>query len=123
PYYMSYYNPTMGGADKAEEVMFIGWGEGLDEAARYLNQTVDTAQATVASWYERGPFSFFYDGPTSSNRYVWEADYAVIYNHQWQRELPSRRMIAYFDTLTPIHSVWLDGINYAGVYDMRDAPP
>ena len=122
PYYLTYYNPVMGGASRAEEVMQIGWGEGLDEAARYLNRTTDPATTTVAAWYERGPFSFFYDGPSSSNRYIWETDYAVVYNHQWQRELPSRRMMAYFDTLTPIHTVHLDGLDYVKIYDMAEAP-
>ncbi len=37
PYYFSYYNPLMGGSQKAPQVMQIGWGEGLDEAACYLN--------------------------------------------------------------------------------------
>ena len=122
PYYMNYYNPVMGGPAKAEEVMFIGWGEGLDEAARYLNQITDPATTVVASWYERGPFSFFYDGTSASNRYIWEADYSVIYNHQWQRELPNRRMMAYFDTLTPVHTVNLDGIDYVKIYDMQGVP-
>lgn len=122
PYYLSYYNPVMGGAAKAENVMLIGWGEGLDEAARILNRTTDPATTTVAAWYERGPFSFFYDGPSSSNRYIWETDYAVVYNHQWQRELPSRRMMAYFDTLTPMHTVNIDGIDYVKIYAMADAP-
>lgn len=122
PYYLSYYNPVMGGAEKAPEVMFIGWGEGLDEAARYLNESTDVAQTSVASWYERGPFSFFYDGPSASNRYIWEADYAVIYNHQWQRELPSRRMLAYFDQLTPEQSIPIDGLEYVRIYNMQDAP-
>lgn len=122
PYYMSYYNPVMGGADKAEQVMFIGWGEGLDEAARYLNQLPDAATTAVASWYERGPFSFIYDGPSESNRYIWDADYSVIYNHQWQRQLPNRRMMSYFDSLEPSHIVNLDGIDYVEIYDMREAP-
>jgi hypothetical protein len=123
PYYMSYYNPVMGGPAKAPEVMFIGWGEGLDEAARWLNAHTDIATTTVASWYERGPFSFFYDGASESNRYIWEADYSVVYNHQWQRELPNRRMLNYFDTLTPVHSIDVDGIEYVRIYDMRAAPP
>jgi hypothetical protein len=122
PYYLSYYNPVMGDKQRAEEVMLIGWGEGLDEAARYLNEIADPATTTVASWYERGPFSFFYEGASSSNRYIWETDYAVVYNHQWQRELPSRRMMAYFDTLTPIHTINIDGIDYVKIYDMADAP-
>jgi hypothetical protein len=122
PYYLSYYNPAMGDKSKAEEVMLIGWGEGLDEAARYLNRSTDPATTTVAAWYERGPFSFFYEGPSSSNRYIWETDYAVVYNHQWQRELPSRRMMSYFDSLTPVHTVTIDGIDYVKLYEMADAP-
>jgi hypothetical protein len=122
PYYMSYYNPVMGGPTQAENVMFIGWGEGLDEAARYLNRTVDLDTVSVASWYERGPFSFFYDGPTQSNRYIWDSDYSVIYNHQFQRELPNRRMMAYFDTQTPIHTVDINGIDYVQIFDNRQAP-
>ena len=45
PYYLSYYNPVMGGGKRAPEAMFIGWGQGLDQAARYLNETVDTDTA------------------------------------------------------------------------------
>jgi hypothetical protein len=122
PYYMSYYNPLLGGAAKAPDVMFIGWGEGLDEAARYLNTHTDPTQTSVASWYERGPFSFFYNGVSDSNRYIWETDYAVVYNHQWQRELPSRRQLAYFDQLTPEKSVWLNGLEYVRLYDLQGAP-
>jgi hypothetical protein len=122
PYYLSYYNPVMGDKARAEEVMLIGWGEGLDEAARYLNRVADPMTTTVASWYERGPFSFFYEGVSESNRYIWETDYAVVYNHQWQRELPSRRMMAYFDTLQPLHTVNIDGIDYVKIYEMAGAP-
>jgi hypothetical protein len=122
PYYLSYYNPWMGGGAKAPEVMFIGWGEGLDEAGRYLSAQPDVATAKVSSWYERGPFSFFYQGESVTNRGFWEADYAVIYNHQWQRELPSRRMMSYFNRLTPQHTVPIDGIEYVRIYNMRQAP-
>ena len=122
PYYLSYYNPVMGGSKRAPDVMFIGWGQGLDQAARYLNETIDTDTASVASWYPRGPFSFFYKGVTDSNRGTWESDYSVIYAHQWQRELPSRRMMHYFNSLTPEQSFTINNIEYARVYDMREAP-
>jgi hypothetical protein len=46
----------------------------------------------------------------------------VVYNHQWQRELPSRRMMAYFDTLTPTHTVTINGIDYVKIYDMQNVP-
>ncbi len=122
PYYLGYYNPLMGGAARAPEVMFIGWGEGLDEAARYLNDTIDTATAKVSSWYPRGPFSYYYDGITDSNRGTWNADYSVIYAHQWQRELPSRRMMHHFNRLTPEKTVTIDDIEFVRIYDMAGAP-
>ena len=122
PYYMSYYNPVMGGASKAGEVMLIGWGEGLDAAGRYLNQVADPATTKVASWYDRGPFSFFYNGKSSTHRYIWESDYAAVYNHQWQREQPNRRTLAYFNTLTPVHTVNLNGIDYVKIYNLQEAP-
>ncbi len=122
PYYITYYNPLMGGAARAPEVMFIGWGEGLDEAARYLNDTIDTATAKVSSWYPRGPFSYYYDGITDSNRGTWNADYSVIYAHQWQRELPSRRMMHHFNRLTPEKTVTIDDIEFVRIYDMAGAP-
>lgn len=121
PYYLSYYNPVMGGSKRAPEVMFIGWGQGLDQAARYLNDTVDIDTAKIASWYPRGPFSFFYDGATLSNRSTWESDHSVVYAHQWQRELPSRRMMQHFNSLTPEQTFTINNIEYARVYNMADA--
>ncbi len=46
PYYFSYYNPLLGGSRKAPEVMQIGWGEGIDQAARYLNAKPNAKQLT-----------------------------------------------------------------------------
>jgi hypothetical protein len=46
----------------------------------------------------------------------------VVYNHQWQRELPSRRMMAYFDTLPPTHTVTINNIDYVKIYNMHGAP-
>ncbi len=62
PYYLSYYNPLMGGSRKAPEVMQIGWGEGIDLAARYLNQKPDAARLKVISGYDIGSFSYFFKG-------------------------------------------------------------
>ncbi|MEZ4610894.1 MAG: hypothetical protein R2838_11745 [Caldilineaceae bacterium] len=33
PYYLTYYNPLVGGTWSAPYVLFAGWGEGLDQAA------------------------------------------------------------------------------------------
>lgn len=73
--------------------MQIGWGEGLDQAARYLNSKPNAKELKVSTYYPSGPFSYFFDGnnhlieytsDTSSD--LWKrfiaADYAVIYISQ-----------------------------------------
>jgi hypothetical protein len=127
PYYLSYYNGLLGGARKAPKVLTIGWGEGLDAAADYLNQKPNAADLQVASWY-RNSFFFYFDGETVDIPGVIDeqrletllgADYAVIYIHQWQRELP----VSLLDRLrqhSPEHSIWFNGLEYARIYNLGE---
>ncbi len=123
PYYLSYYNPLLGGAARAPDVMQIGWGEGLDQAARYLNEELDEAtrdEATVASWYLLGPFNYIYSGRAENISRFWQADYSVLYRQQQQRLRPSRRFVAHFEEMTPLQTFTLNGIDYASLYDTRE---
>ena len=36
PYYLTYFNPLLGGTRRAPTVMMVGWGEGLDPVGRWL---------------------------------------------------------------------------------------
>ena len=51
PYYFDYFNPLLGGYRTAPDYVVIGWGEGMDQAARYLNQKPKVEQMTVGAWY------------------------------------------------------------------------
>jgi hypothetical protein len=121
PYYLSYYNPLMGGSSKAPQVMMIGWGEGLDQAASYLNEKPNAGSLRVNSWYE-GPVTYLFNGKTlqkdfeSDPRLLDPADYYVLYIHQWQRGLPSQAFLDFFAAIEPEYAVWIDGIEYARVY-------
>jgi hypothetical protein len=128
PYYLSYYNPLMGGSRIAPQVMLVGWGEGLDQAARYLNQKPNVKQLKVISWYATGPFSYYFEGQDRSLWYdpgatseEWErfitSDYAVIYIGQWQRQVPGP-VLEYVAKLEPEHSIWIDGLEYARIYKL-----
>lgn len=122
PYYFDYYNPLAGGTARAPQVMIIGWGEGLDQAARYLNSRSDVKKLRVASWYPEGPFSYFFEGITlredfpSNPRDLPKLDYIVLYYHQWQRQLPSPEFLAYFDARSPEKIIYLNGLEYARIY-------
>ncbi|HXF63495.1 MAG TPA: hypothetical protein VNK95_17835, partial [Caldilineaceae bacterium] len=123
PYYFTYFNPLMGGSARAPEVMMIGLGEGLDEAARYLNAKPNAAELAVASWYRGGSFNYLFAGQDLDIEEFYRADYAVLYAHQWQRRVPNDRLLDYFRGLTPEHIVTLHGIDYAWVYNLAEAPP
>ena len=126
PTYLSYYSPLPGGPRRAPQVMQIGWGEGLDEAAAYLKELRGGEEATVASWY-RSSFATYYGGPTLSIKAdptpaeqaaVDNADYIVIYIHQWQRDLPPA-LLARLRGQKPLHSVWINGLEYVRIYERR----
>ncbi|MFO7635253.1 MAG: glycosyltransferase family 39 protein, partial [Caldilinea sp.] len=130
PYYLTYFNPLAGGSRTAPNVLFVGWGEGLDEAARWLNAQPESEDFRIAAWYADGPFSYFTDGVAVPMGYSsplsWlDTDYAVTYVNQWQRQLPSPEAVAWFETQTPVHEVHKDGLALARVYDLRNTllPP
>ena len=127
PYFYNYYNPLLGGIERAKEVLVIGRGEGLDQAAEYLNTKPDVRKLKVFSWYNDGSFSYFFRGNSkpidafSSLETIKHADYVVLYFRQKQRQLPSPKFLAYFQNLTPEHVVTIDGIDYAWIYNMKQA--
>jgi hypothetical protein len=127
PYYLTYYNPLLGGSFTAPHVLFVGWGEGLDEAARWLNQQPNAEQLRVHSWYADGPFSYFFKGKseilTDFSPLVWlDTDYAVLYVNQWQRQSPSPEALVWFEQQPVVYEVWRDGLELARVYDLRNSP-
>lgn len=128
PYYLSYYNPLMGGSKKATQVMMIGWGEGLDQAGRYLSSIPGSEELRVMSPYPDGSFSYFFNGEALPPPEKWEGidseslidvDYLVIYIHQWQRQQPDPALLSYFAGQTPEYIVRINHLEYAQVYKLH----
>jgi 4-amino-4-deoxy-L-arabinose transferase-like glycosyltransferase len=131
PYYLSYYNPVMGGSRKAPEVMMIGWGEGLDQAASYLSERPNSQNLRVLAWYSNGFYPFF-PGATGYIPQISDMDeaqlqemldwqYAVLYSNEWQRQMP-KQLLDLLARQTPVHSVWINGLEYARIYKLIHAP-
>ena len=116
PYYFTYYNPLLLGWRWAPQTILVGWGEGLDQAARYLNTL---PPATVSVWYE-WLFPVFYQGqtePVAPQEHLLTADYAVLYINQVQRDIPGPNIIHYFRTRRqPEQTIRLAGIDYGWIY-------
>jgi hypothetical protein len=118
----------MGGARTAPQVLFIGWGEGLDETARWLNSQPNAEKLRVTAWYADGPFSYFFRGQAQDSSYssslFWlDNDFVVLYVNQWQRQLPSAELVDYFMAQPPAFRVQAGGLELARVYDLSKLTP
>jgi hypothetical protein len=122
PYYFSFYNPLAGGGPQAVKTLMVGWGEGLDQAARYLNRKEDAKDLRIATWYNQ-QFAPFSVGHSASLDSWFSADYVVLYSNQVQRGLPETRTLDYFRSLQPEHIVHLKGIDYAWIYRVPERVP
>jgi hypothetical protein len=125
PYYFSYYNPFAGGGKSAAGTIQVGWGEGLNEAAAYLNTLPNVESTRATSWYST-TFEPYFNGQaiyeveeekiSRSAKPGLAADYVVFYINQVQRQLPSEGVLQYFQAIPPVHTVTFNGIEYAWVY-------
>jgi 4-amino-4-deoxy-L-arabinose transferase-like glycosyltransferase len=120
PYYFTYYNPLLGGIRGAERMVTIGWGEGLDLAAAYLNQKPNAEQLRVSSWYQSTFAPFFKGEAISYSQEKGKAmagDYVVFYINQLQRRFPDDELFRYFETrYQPEKIIPLKGVNYVEIY-------
>ncbi len=112
PYYFTYFNPLLGGPLTAPRLVKLGWGEGLDQAARFLQREapgsrVGTAYASTVAPFFKGDLSDV-TGDT--------LDYVILYAKQTQSGQPSPAFIRYYQQFGPLFSVTLNGIRYADVY-------
>ncbi len=122
PYYFTYYNPLLGGPLTAPRLVKIGWGEGMDQVGRWLEQQPDSASLTVGADYASTLSPYFAGrvvSPTSDN-----LDYVVAYIKQRQSGSPPPEVIAYYNEVVGVEKeIRLAGIDYASVYPGPAAQP
>ena len=123
PYYFTYYNPLVGGSWTAPQALLVGEGEGLDQAARYINSKENAVNLKASA---RPPAAFapffvgqtvpFHEGETYNVMPWYGADYVVFYIYQVQKGRPDAATVRYFHSFEPEHTVRMKGIDYAWVY-------
>jgi hypothetical protein len=118
PYYFSYFNPLLGGGRVGARTLRIGWGEGMDMVADYLNAKPEAANLTVAARWNQYMLDFVGKTLPFDETGDWtQSDYMVLYIHQTQRMLdPSPGVIRYFQGRQPEHVVRINNIEYAQIY-------
>jgi 4-amino-4-deoxy-L-arabinose transferase-like glycosyltransferase len=113
PYPLSYYSPILGGGAAAQRMLLVGWGEGLDQAAAYINAQPDGASATVAVYFPLTVnFQALLQGTAVSYGSNVTPTYVVDYINARQRNQVPAQVVG----KVPEYVVKINGIDYARVY-------
>ncbi|MFH1084347.1 MAG: hypothetical protein V1772_01105, partial [Chloroflexota bacterium] len=117
PYYSATYNPLAGGAATAQRALLVGWGEGLDQAAAYLNG-LPGAERLVASSHQANELKPFFRGTTTplGSQPLAEPDYYVLYASAVRRGSTPEVTEALFGREEPAFVARANGLDYAWVY-------
>jgi hypothetical protein len=120
PYYFTYFNPLLGGLPRAAQTVTVGWGEGLDQAAAYLNQKPGADGLRVSAWYE-STFAPFFHGTTipysDQKGKALAGQYIVFYINQQQRQYPDTELWRYVNAHYAVDKVIsIEGVPYIWVY-------
>jgi hypothetical protein len=127
PYVLTYANPLMGGNAAAHRTIASGWGEGLDVAARYLNERTTGDRLRVAMPGEI--YTTVLDAQLNGTVAPAEGFDAGAYDALvvYLRNLQLGERPPFFDdellAWTPDHTVVLNGVPYAWVYSTRGGAP
>ncbi len=130
PYYLAYFNPLMGGPTRAAETTLMGWGEGMEQAADYLNHKANAKNLYVAATPSQTFLPYFVGTGENfySNDIAFRADFVILYLAQWQRLAPSPDIVRYFLAQTPEKVIFIKDVPYIKIYPnekriLTDIPP
>ncbi len=135
PYWLAAWNPLLGGATAAEQVMQVGWGEGVDQAGRFIIEDAGVDPGTTVESPPiirvsggRGPLLYALPAPYvvmasgfASEEDWYETSYYVGTVQQWQRNI-SGDVLGYLRDFEPVHTVWIEGVRYVDIWDLEQIP-
>jgi 4-amino-4-deoxy-L-arabinose transferase-like glycosyltransferase len=117
PYFLAYYSPLLGGGPAAQRTVMVGNGEGLDQVAAWLNDQPGAADLWVVSHsFDILQALIVGSGESLRDRVPSNADYVVLYRFQIQIGHSPRVLDEYLNRRTPEHVVWINGVEYARIY-------
>lgn len=119
PYYLSYYNPLLGGGPVAQRAFLIGWGEGMDQVGAWLRARHDIGEGQILSALPAA-LQPFVPVPVQDVRAIdrASANYAVVYLESLQRRDAPAIYARITGASLPLHVVTIHGIEYAWIYQL-----
>jgi 4-amino-4-deoxy-L-arabinose transferase-like glycosyltransferase len=120
PYEIAAFNQALGGASAGAQTFTVGWGEGLEQVAAWLNEQPDITGVETASTQAVTLQPYLRPGAqalTPSNTLPEQAGYAVIYVRDAQNGWPGAPFDRFYRQ-RPIHTVRIAGVDYAWIYQV-----
>ncbi|MCC7368938.1 MAG: hypothetical protein IT306_10975 [Chloroflexi bacterium] len=115
PYPLAAYNPLLGGTATARQTLMVGWGEGLEQTAAYLNALPNARRVSVSTQYHH-VLRLAFGGRTVRVPAAQPVDYYVVYVNMVQRNtvpIPVRQAMA---SSEPVFTATVNGVPFAWVY-------
>ncbi|MEM8532498.1 MAG: phospholipid carrier-dependent glycosyltransferase [Chloroflexota bacterium] len=118
PYYLSYYNPLLGGGQVAQQNFLIGWGEGMDQIGKAIQDRPDVDQGAVLSALPPTLQPFVSIPVKSITEFGQSPDnYAIVYLESIQRgahpEIYDR-----IQQTVPVERITIHDIDYATIHQL-----
>jgi len=124
PYGIAAFNQLLGGASAGAQTFMVGWGEGLEQAADWLNAQPNIDNTLVATTLKE-PLGYFLRPGTDvilpQKDIPAKTSYLVVYIRNAQETPPAPPFDRFFGRDTPVHVVAIHGVPYAWIYQV--APP
>ena len=121
PYDIAYFNPVLGGAQRGANTFMIGWGEGFEQVAAWLNEQPDITGVTTVTSIALPLQPYLRPGAQAvvEDTLSPQAGYVVAYVRYIQGRIwpPYDQFVG---RVPPLHVVQIHGVDYAWIYQ---APP
>ncbi len=125
PYGMVAFNQVLGGAMAGANTFLIGWGEGLDKTAEWLNEQPDITGVLVATTLVDPLQRYLRPGAQSYTRgesgFDPRTGYVVVYVRSVQDGAARPPFDQFYGRVEPLHIVTVHGVPYAWIYQMPPA--
>lgn len=120
PHYLSYVNPITQSFFGERR---LGWGEGLDLAADYINEMPGASELTVASYYPN-EFANYFTGhavPAHQHDHA-NVDYVVVYRAMFERgeNAWETDVVNIYRPLSPVKIISISSTSMAWIYEVGE---
>lgn len=121
PYEMAAFNQVLGGAQAGARTFIVGWGEGMEQVATWLNQQPDITGVVTATPRKEPLQPYLIHGAQSAtppgDSFDPQTGYVVMYVRDTQGGVwpPFDQ---FYGKIPPLYTVTIHGVEYAWVWQM-----